>query len=137
MTSPPFPIPSRHTWHHHLPPPIRTLLEQVQEAVKHRLNILSVAGLRMLVEAAGKTEAPEASSLRGYLEAFLRRGLIGRRLQVWLLAVVEHGNKAIHESVAVQDEDLDALLLSVEHLLQELYGLQAAVPPCPRRSTIS
>ncbi|MBN8465264.1 DUF4145 domain-containing protein [Corallococcus exiguus] len=123
----------QHTWHRHLPSPIRILLEQVQEAVKYRLNILSVAGLRMLVEAVGKTEAPEATSLRGYVDALLRRGLIEPKLRVWLLAVVDHGNTAIHETVAVQGEELDALLLPVEHLLREIYGLRATVPPCPGR----
>ncbi|NOJ95218.1 DUF4145 domain-containing protein [Corallococcus coralloides] len=94
-------------------------------------NELSVVGLRTILELAGKTEVPEASTANERVNALCRRAGIGERHRDWLLAVVKHGNVAVHEGVAVKGDALHDLLACVENLLQVLYVWRTPVPSSP------
>ncbi|RKG92374.1 DUF4145 domain-containing protein, partial [Corallococcus sp. CA053C] len=118
----------RPSWLHRLPRPIFDLLEGIYAVVERGGSSLTVAGLRMLVEAVAKDGVPGKITMRERLEVLYRQGIISSGHCERLLRVVEHGNKAVHENVAVQGEDLSHLLLCVEHLLQEFYVLRCPLP---------
>jgi hypothetical protein len=121
------------SWLHKLPPHLQFLLKEVYQLAETGRSALAVGGLRTLVEAVAREVAGRRRPMRECLQELLLRGFIGVQELERLMLVVAHGNRAIHEIVAVEGEELRHLLLSVEHLLLGYFVLRRRHPACEDR----
>ncbi|QRN99357.1 DUF4145 domain-containing protein [Archangium violaceum] len=141
MTTPnslPSPVESSTpAWHAQLPPPVRTMWEEVCRALESHSFTLVAQGARTLIERVSTDRTGSADgTFAASLKALENEGYIGRRQKHQLQLVVEAGNAAAHRSFDLNQKEARLVHHLTENLLRSAYmpeeqvdALRTQIPP--------
>lgn len=112
-------------WFHEIPTSVKTLLNQVYQALDGNSRSLALMGARavldmVLVEAVG-----DKGSFQAKLDELEKKGFIGSKNREVLEAALDAGNAASHRGYVPSSDDIGAVMDIVENLLQAIYHLKS------------
>jgi hypothetical protein len=123
-------------WLTHLPVLIRSLWEEVYQALRVGSFTLVAHGTRTLVERLAQDLIGDAGSFAQTLRALHEHGIISRREWERLTVAVEVGHAVVHRQLNVGQKEASALVHIIEAVLRNAYlpeadvdSLRSIIPP--------
>lgn len=132
--------PAPASWIDGLPPIQRTLYLEILSARSYGLLALTAMGARAVIDTVCVELVGDVGSFDKKLECLLEGRHISSAQRDVLASAIELGSAAAHRSHRPGEEDVDALLEIVEHLVKAIYilpptseRLRSNTPPRPKR----
>lgn len=108
-----------------LPLTIASVYDESINALKAGCKILSGAGFRAIIEAVCIDKGVSGRDLESKINNLVKKGFITKNESDRLHSIRFIGNDSIHEMKVPQQEQLELVLSIVEHLLNNLYLIDA------------
>lgn len=104
-----------------LPPRVRQLYEETYTALCSDLKVLSLAGIRALVEAVCQERKAKGRNLELKIDSLVTQGDLTRTGADVLHKLRDLGNKALHNAKRPHPHELNRAFDVLEHLLMAVY----------------
>lgn len=111
-------------WFYQIPSAVRTLLQQIYQALDANSRALALMGARAVLDMVLVETVGDQGSFGAKLDALEKHGAIGAKSKEILRAALDAGNAASHRGYQPTTDDINAVMDIVENLLQAVYHLK-------------
>ena len=112
-------------WFNDIPRPVRTLFQQVYQALDSNSRSLALMGARAVLDMVLVEVAGDERSFSAKLDELEKKGFIGSKNKEVLSVALDAGNAASHRGYMPSPNDMNAVMDIVENLLQSIYHLKS------------
>ncbi|MFA6973161.1 MAG: DUF4145 domain-containing protein [Parcubacteria group bacterium] len=116
-----------------LPFEIRGMYNETHGAMCAKLNVLSGAGVRILVESICKQQNAEGKDLEKRIDDLVLKGVLTNQEAETLHGTRMLGNRSVHEIITPKDVELDIAMDIVENLIRKVYIIPKKAEKLPKR----
>jgi hypothetical protein len=106
-----------------LPKDVAKIYNETYQAISSRQPILTGMGIRALVEAVCSEKKTKGKDLKQRIDNLVSLGVLTKDGARILDHTRLYGNRAAHETVAIEDADINVLMDIAENLLENVYIL--------------
>lgn len=117
-----------------VPEMVLRIYTETFRAMGEKMPILAGIGIRAIIETVGNEKHASGGNLEKRIDSLVQLGLITSDGAMILHSLRFLGNAAAHETKAHSDEELEAALDVVEHLLNSVYILPKLAAKLPART---
>ncbi|AOU99207.1 hypothetical protein BI364_15830 [Acidihalobacter yilgarnensis] len=117
-------VAGRPEWYDDLDPTMKSVIDEVDRALRQGLLSLPTMGLRTLIDMTMADKGRATGSFAQRIQQFVDDGWVTRQHKELLEIVLDAGNASAHRAYFPDMEDLQTCVDVVKHLLQGIYVLR-------------
>lgn len=106
---------------YYLPAEIQKIYTETHGALCSKFNVLSGAGVRILIESVCKENNAKGNNLERRIDDLVTKGILTKQEALTLHSTRILGNRTVHEIIAPKDIELDVAMDIVENLIKTVY----------------